>query len=263
MAERDTTLRGRRLPKLYANQEGICAGCKRPVQWKDATVDHIVPLARGGTNKATNLQMLCGSCNCSKGAKQAEEWDPNDSPARAYTTRPTDKMRKRQKKRLHKVLQVIEHKTFDDKRCLLYGEPWWEEDKRRVWFRLDWVREAWLRANTSDKEVSLPGAHALNTLLDGFGVNTSTVRVDRADGGSVVIRCHYRMGRVEPPPLVLPIEVHPDMRKDYAQELTYMGALPSPHPQPDIALTPVMRGCLLYTSPSPRDRTRSRMPSSA
>ena len=24
-----------------------------------------------------------------------------------------------------------------------------------------------------------------------------------------------------------------------------------------------MRGCLLYTSPSPRDRTRSRMPSSA
>ena len=26
---------------------------------------------------------------------------------------------------------------------------------------------------------------------------------------------------------------------------------------------PVMRTCLLYTSPSPRDRTRSRMPSSA
>ena len=25
----------------------------------------------------------------------------------------------------------------------------------------------------------------------------------------------------------------------------------------------VVRGCLLYTSPSPRDRTRSRMPSSA
>ena len=25
----------------------------------------------------------------------------------------------------------------------------------------------------------------------------------------------------------------------------------------------IMKGCLLYTSPSPRDRTRSRMPSSA
>ena len=26
---------------------------------------------------------------------------------------------------------------------------------------------------------------------------------------------------------------------------------------------PMMKSCLLYTSPSPRDRTRSRMPSSA
>ena len=26
---------------------------------------------------------------------------------------------------------------------------------------------------------------------------------------------------------------------------------------------PAIKGCLLYTSPSPRDRTRSRMPSSA
>mgnify|MGYP003380744596 CR=1 FL=1 len=30
-----------------------------------------------------------------------------------------------------------------------------------------------------------------------------------------------------------------------------------------IGPTYVMQGCLLYTSPSPRDRTRSRMPSSA
>ena len=29
------------------------------------------------------------------------------------------------------------------------------------------------------------------------------------------------------------------------------------------ALTAMLTGCLLYTSPSPRDRTRSRMPSSA
>ena len=29
------------------------------------------------------------------------------------------------------------------------------------------------------------------------------------------------------------------------------------------ALAPVTKACLLYTSPSPRDRTRSRMPSSA
>ena len=32
---------------------------------------------------------------------------------------------------------------------------------------------------------------------------------------------------------------------------------------PDANATPVPKDCLLYTSPSPRDRTRSRMPSSA
>ena len=34
----------------------------------------------------------------------------------------------------------------------------------------------------------------------------------------------------------------------------------SPH---DFGITEGLRTCLLYTSPSPRDRTRSRMPSSA
>ena len=32
---------------------------------------------------------------------------------------------------------------------------------------------------------------------------------------------------------------------------------------PDPLSIPRLEGCLLYTSPSPRDRTRSRMPSSA
>ena len=32
---------------------------------------------------------------------------------------------------------------------------------------------------------------------------------------------------------------------------------------PDPQIDPVLPGCLLYTSPSPRDRQKSRMPSSA
>src|SRR5664280_1845020 len=34
-------------------------------------------------------------------------------------------------------------------------------------------------------------------------------------------------------------------------------------PEGDVDKTAIGKGCLLYTSPSPRDRTRSRMPSSA
>lgn len=38
------------------------------------TVDHIVPLSRGGSDWASNLQLLCGPCNDSKGSKLMCEW---------------------------------------------------------------------------------------------------------------------------------------------------------------------------------------------
>jgi hypothetical protein len=36
---------------------------------ENLTVDHIVPVLKGGGNELDNLQTLCGSCNSSKGAK--------------------------------------------------------------------------------------------------------------------------------------------------------------------------------------------------
>ncbi len=32
------------------------------------TMDHLVPISRGGTNDPRNLQVLCRRCNGSKGA---------------------------------------------------------------------------------------------------------------------------------------------------------------------------------------------------
>lgn len=40
------------------------------------TVDHIVPLARGGYEHEDNLVPACSRCNSSKGAKLLHEWDP-------------------------------------------------------------------------------------------------------------------------------------------------------------------------------------------
>ena len=70
-----------------------------------------------------------------------------------------------------------------------------------------------------------------------------------------------------------PVETAPEASKPSAQEIperivtpsaapTGGTPLPSPVPAPVPAQAPIS-ACLLYTSPSPRDRTRSRMPSSA
>ena len=49
----------------------------------------------------------------------------------------------------------------------------------------------------------------------------------------------------------------------YTQGLMDLGATLCTRSKPRCGECPVNRSCLLYTSPSPRDRTRSRMPSSA
>lgn len=53
---------------LLVLQLGKCAVCKVKVG-ANYHVDHIVPLALGGANSRINLQILCQSCNTSKGAK--------------------------------------------------------------------------------------------------------------------------------------------------------------------------------------------------
>ena len=53
---------------LYGRQEGICNGCKVLFPFRNLTIDHIVPRARGGSDDLSNLQLLCGACNSMKGS---------------------------------------------------------------------------------------------------------------------------------------------------------------------------------------------------
>jgi 5-methylcytosine-specific restriction protein A len=47
---------------MHLALEPYCRWCGRPAE----DVDHIVPLARGGTNDEANLQSLCRRCHVAK-----------------------------------------------------------------------------------------------------------------------------------------------------------------------------------------------------
>jgi 5-methylcytosine-specific restriction endonuclease McrA len=46
-------------------QKGKCAYCRKPLR-KKWHIDHIHPIAKGGSNWPKNLQLLCAPCNLSK-----------------------------------------------------------------------------------------------------------------------------------------------------------------------------------------------------
>ena len=48
---------------VYTKTEGHCAICGKFVPYTEFTVDHIVPLAKGGSNDLSNPQCACGVCN--------------------------------------------------------------------------------------------------------------------------------------------------------------------------------------------------------
>ncbi len=67
--------------KLRASQwwkrrcaDGICSYCKRTVGSKELTVDHIVPIIRGGKSTKGNIVPVCKECNNKKKYMLPIEW---------------------------------------------------------------------------------------------------------------------------------------------------------------------------------------------
>lgn len=62
-----------RIQSLLLLQKCKCAVCHESLKAR-YHVDHIMPLALGGDNSPENLQLLCPTCNCSKGARDPVEF---------------------------------------------------------------------------------------------------------------------------------------------------------------------------------------------
>ncbi len=52
---------------IFDRFHGKCKICGRRIEFRDGDVDHIRPVSKGGSNRGSNLQWLCHSCNQLKG----------------------------------------------------------------------------------------------------------------------------------------------------------------------------------------------------
>ena len=55
---------------VYKRDKYQCQSCGENHTETQLTIDHIIPLARGGANDISNLQTLCFTCNRQKSDKR-------------------------------------------------------------------------------------------------------------------------------------------------------------------------------------------------
>ncbi len=72
--------------ELYRWQDRRCMYCGARKSIRNLEIDHMDPVARGGSNDEENLQLLCGPCNRRKGVHTDEEfrdryWELVDAPS--------------------------------------------------------------------------------------------------------------------------------------------------------------------------------------
>jgi 5-methylcytosine-specific restriction endonuclease McrA len=58
----------------------FCVYCRSPLRINSTnpchrpTLDHVLPISRGGDNSPGNVRLACACCNLSKGCRTPEEW---------------------------------------------------------------------------------------------------------------------------------------------------------------------------------------------
>ena len=70
--ERATRLKIRR--QILLSENPHCRYCGRRLTKKSATLDHLVPIAQGGTDERENLVLACGPVNLAKANRTPTQW---------------------------------------------------------------------------------------------------------------------------------------------------------------------------------------------
>jgi hypothetical protein len=58
-------------PRIYKRDGHACVYCGSR---RDLTIDHVVPVSKGGRHIDSNLVACCSDCNTSKGDRNVDEW---------------------------------------------------------------------------------------------------------------------------------------------------------------------------------------------
>ena len=70
---------------LFQRQKGLCFYCHRPVLKSELTIDHIIPLSKGGTHTMDNFVGSCAKCNVEKSSMDAEKFILAKSLSRLFS----------------------------------------------------------------------------------------------------------------------------------------------------------------------------------
>ena len=93
----------RGLLERWKRQAKPCAYCDDPA----TSIDHVIPLARGGTHFEGNLAPCCSACNSSKSAYTVAEWRHRRRTHPRYVTPTTIEMPRPTRKSYTKPLVVL------------------------------------------------------------------------------------------------------------------------------------------------------------
>lgn len=99
--------------EFFDKQQGICHYCKKVTVYDKWTLDHLIPVSRGGANALSNKIGCCQKCNQLKGClTEPEFFNLNLSPSKS------------QIKQHRKKLSKVNEDQFEYQKWLLVRSSW-------------------------------------------------------------------------------------------------------------------------------------------